>query len=208
MLQIFPTKESGQHAAHQNHGTEGQPDVADTDDIVSTAPFLGEHPHGSKPESADGLKDGTIGLHAGSFVVVGGQLQSERTIYDPKATVVRSEERNEATDPTTGGVTASYAMLGDVHIAEPNALICFAGPRVIEQTIREKLPEGFQRAEYLLEQAGDDDRTFNDRVKDYEEALEILYKLKDTGRAASEVPDLITQAEASKEKLEFDELLP
>jgi len=55
------------------------------------------------------------------------------------------------TDPTTGGVTASYAMLGDVHIAEPGALICFAGPRVIEQTIREQLPEGFQRAEYLLE---------------------------------------------------------
>ncbi|MGD1887965.1 MAG: acetyl-CoA carboxylase, carboxyltransferase subunit beta [Cohaesibacteraceae bacterium] len=55
------------------------------------------------------------------------------------------------TNPTTGGVTASYAMLGDIHIAEPGALIGFAGPRVIEQTIREKLPEGFQRAEYLLE---------------------------------------------------------
>lgn len=54
-------------------------------------------------------------------------------------------------DPTTGGVTASYAMLGDVHLAEPGALIGFAGPRVIEQTIREKLPEGFQRAEYLQE---------------------------------------------------------
>src|SRR4030088_683328 len=54
------------------------------------------------------------------------------------------------TDPTTGGVTASYAMLGDVHIPEPGALICFAGPRVIQQTIREQLPEGFQKAEYLL----------------------------------------------------------
>jgi acetyl-CoA carboxylase carboxyl transferase subunit beta len=53
------------------------------------------------------------------------------------------------TNPTTGGVTASYAMLGDVHIAEPGALIGFAGPRVIEQTIREKLPDGFQKAEYL-----------------------------------------------------------
>jgi acetyl-CoA carboxylase carboxyl transferase subunit beta len=53
------------------------------------------------------------------------------------------------TNPTTGGVTASYAMLGDVQIAEPGALIGFAGARVIEQTIREKLPEGFQRAEYL-----------------------------------------------------------
>ncbi|GAA0596850.1 acetyl-CoA carboxylase, carboxyltransferase subunit beta [Paenochrobactrum glaciei] len=55
------------------------------------------------------------------------------------------------TNPTTGGVTASYAMLGDIHIAEPGALIGFAGPRVIEQTIREKLPEGFQSAEYLME---------------------------------------------------------
>ena len=55
------------------------------------------------------------------------------------------------TNPTTGGVTASYAMLGDVHIAEPGALIGFAGPRVIEQTVREKLPEGFQRSEYLQE---------------------------------------------------------
>jgi acetyl-CoA carboxylase carboxyl transferase subunit beta len=55
------------------------------------------------------------------------------------------------THPTTGGVTASYAMLGDVHLAEPGALVGFAGPRVIEQTIREKLPEGFQRAEYLKE---------------------------------------------------------
>ena len=66
-----------------------------------------------------------------------------------------SEERlpfiSVLTDPTMGGVSASFAMLGDVHIAEPNALIGFAGPRVIEQTIREKLPEGFQRAEYLLD---------------------------------------------------------
>ncbi len=55
------------------------------------------------------------------------------------------------TDPTTGGVTASFAMLGDIQIAEPGAMIGFAGARVIEQTIRETLPEGFQRAEYLLE---------------------------------------------------------
>ncbi len=55
------------------------------------------------------------------------------------------------TDPTTGGVTASYAMLGDLNIAEPNALIGFAGPRVIEQTIRQKLPKGFQRSEFLLQ---------------------------------------------------------
>jgi len=54
-------------------------------------------------------------------------------------------------DPTTGGVTASFAMLGDINIAEPNALIGFAGPRVIEQTIKEKLPKGFQRSEFLLQ---------------------------------------------------------
>ncbi|MDR0676220.1 MAG: acetyl-CoA carboxylase carboxyl transferase subunit beta, partial [Elusimicrobiota bacterium] len=55
------------------------------------------------------------------------------------------------TDPTTGGVSASFAMLGDINIAEPEALIAFAGPRVIEQTIRQKLPDGFQKSEYLLE---------------------------------------------------------
>jgi acetyl-CoA carboxylase carboxyl transferase subunit beta len=76
----------------------------------------------------------------------------------PRTTVAITELREAGlpyivvlTDPTTGGVTASYAMLGDVQIAEPGALIGFAGQRVIEQTIREKLPEGFQRAEYLLE---------------------------------------------------------
>jgi acetyl-CoA carboxylase carboxyl transferase subunit beta len=60
------------------------------------------------------------------------------------------------TDPTTGGVSASLAMLGDVIIAEPNALIGFAGPRVIEQTVRQTLPEGFQRAEFLLEKGAID----------------------------------------------------
>ena len=70
------------------------------------------------------------------------------------------------THPTTGGVTASYAMLGDVQIAEPNALICFAGPRVIEQTIREKLPEGFQRAEYLLDHGMLDRVTPRGEMKD------------------------------------------
>ncbi|SMH40925.1 acetyl-CoA carboxylase, carboxyltransferase subunit beta [Maritimibacter sp. HL-12] len=70
------------------------------------------------------------------------------------------------THPTTGGVTASYAMLGDVQIAEPNALICFAGPRVIEQTIREKLPEGFQRAEYLLDHGMLDRVTHRKNLKD------------------------------------------
>ena len=70
------------------------------------------------------------------------------------------------THPTTGGVTASYAMLGDVQLAEPNALICFAGPRVIEQTIREKLPEGFQRAEYLLDHGMLDRVTHRKNLRD------------------------------------------
>ncbi|MGP6087818.1 acetyl-CoA carboxylase, carboxyltransferase subunit beta [Antarctobacter jejuensis] len=81
------------------------------------------------------------------------------------------------THPTTGGVTASYAMLGDVQIAEPNALICFAGPRVIEQTIREKLPEGFQRAEYLLEHGMLDRVT--DRRQMREELIVITRMLMD-----------------------------
>ena len=74
----------------------------------------------------------------------------------PKATVMTRRLKEAGlpyivvlTDPTTGGITASYAMLGDVHIAEPDALIGFAGQRVIKETIREQLPEGFQRAEYL-----------------------------------------------------------
>ncbi len=79
------------------------------------------------------------------------------------------------THPTTGGVTASYAMLGDVQIAEPNALICFAGPRVIEQTIREKLPEGFQRAEYLLDHGMLDRVTHRTKMKD--ELVTILRML-------------------------------
>jgi acetyl-CoA carboxylase carboxyl transferase subunit beta len=79
------------------------------------------------------------------------------------------------THPTTGGVTASYAMLGDIQIAEPNALICFAGPRVIEQTMREKLPEGFQRAEYLLDHGMLDRVTHRRDLKD--ELVTILRML-------------------------------
>ena len=74
------------------------------------------------------------------------------------------------TDPTMGGVSASFAMLGDVNIAEPNALVGFAGPRVIEQTVREKLPEGFQRSEFLLEHGAIDmiidRRDLRDRIAD------------------------------------------
>jgi len=95
------------------------------------------------------------------FTASGGARMQEAILslmQLPRTTVAITELKEAGlpyivvlTDPTTGGVTASYAMLGDVQIAEPGALIGFAGQRVIEQTIREKLPEGFQRAEYLLE---------------------------------------------------------
>ena len=95
------------------------------------------------------------------FTAAGGARMQEGILslmQMPKTTVALQEMKEAGlpyivvlTDPTTGGVTASYAMLGDVQIAEPGALIGFAGQRVIEQTIREKLPDGFQRAEYLLE---------------------------------------------------------
>jgi acetyl-CoA carboxylase carboxyl transferase subunit beta len=94
------------------------------------------------------------------FTAAGGARMQEGILslmQMPKTTVAIAELKEAGlpyivvlTDPTTGGVTASYAMLGDVQIAEPGALIGFAGQRVIESTIREKLPEGFQRAEYLL----------------------------------------------------------
>ena len=95
------------------------------------------------------------------FAAAGGARMQESvlSLVQMPRTTVAVEMLKEAslpyivvlTNPTTGGVTASYAMLGDIQIAEPNALICFAGPRVIEQTIREKLPDGFQRSEYLLD---------------------------------------------------------
>lgn len=95
------------------------------------------------------------------FAAAGGARMQEGilSLMQMPRTVIAVQRLREAhlpfvvvlTDPTTGGVTASYAMLGDIQIAEPGALIGFAGPRVIEQTIRETLPEGFQRAEYLLE---------------------------------------------------------
>ncbi len=99
-----------------------------------------------------------------AFVVCtasGGARMQEGTLslmQMPRTTLAISEVRDAGlpylvvlTDPTSGGVSASYAMLGDVHIAEPGAMIAFSGPRVIEQTIREKLPDGFQRSEFLRE---------------------------------------------------------
>jgi len=95
------------------------------------------------------------------FAASGGARMQEGILslmQMPRTTIAVQRHREEGlpfivvlTNPTTGGVTASYAMLGDIQIAEPGALIGFAGPRVIEQTIREKLPEGFQRSEFLLE---------------------------------------------------------
>lgn len=121
---------------------------------------------------------GSLGMAAGEAVIAGMMRAIERKVpfilfaasggarmqegimslmQMPRTTIAVQRLREERlpyivvlTDPTTGGVTASYAMLGDVQIAEPGALICFAGPRVIQQTIRESLPDGFQRSEYLL----------------------------------------------------------
>jgi acetyl-CoA carboxylase carboxyl transferase subunit beta len=84
------------------------------------------------------------------------------------------------TDPTTGGVTASFAMLGDLNIAEPDALIGFAGPRVIEQTLRQKLPEGFQRSEFLLEHGFLDAIVPRKEMKQY--LSQTLTWMKDAGR--------------------------
>lgn len=105
------------------------------------------------------------------------------------------------THPTTGGVTASYAMLGDVQIAEPGALICFAGPRVIEQTIREQLPEGFQRAEYLLEHGMLDRVTPRPQMR--EELITItrlLLGLPPAVKGDLPAPEPVTAAEAGTPK--------
>ncbi|GAD56528.1 acetyl-CoA carboxylase, carboxyltransferase subunit beta [Limimaricola cinnabarinus] len=108
------------------------------------------------------------------------------------------------THPTTGGVTASYAMLGDVQIAEPNALICFAGPRVIEQTIREKLPEGFQRAEYLLDHGMLDRVTPRGRMRDELIAITRMLMglpqavMADLPAPATPEPAAAKEAEAAK----------
>ena len=127
------------------------------------------------------------------FTAAGGARMQEGalSLMQMPRTTIGVQELREAglpyivvlTDPTTGGVTASYAMLGDIHLAEPDALICFAGPRVIEQTIREKLPEGFQRSEYL-QAKGMIDRVVH--RKDMRTALaKILSVLMDKKRSPS-----------------------
>lgn len=115
------------------------------------------------------------------FTASGGARMQEAILslmQLPRTTVAITELKDAGlpyivvlTDPTTGGVTASYAMLGDIQIAEPGALIGFAGQRVIEQTIREKLPEGFQRAEYLLQHG------IIDMVVPRQEMKDILVKI-------------------------------
>jgi acetyl-CoA carboxylase carboxyl transferase subunit beta len=92
------------------------------------------------------------------------------------------------TDPTTGGVTASFAMLGDLNIAEPGALIGFAGPRVIEQTIRQKLPEGFQRSEFLLEKG------FLDAVVHRRDLKDYLVRALDFMKIPASVPQVCSEA--------------
>ncbi len=120
------------------------------------------------------------------FAAAGGARMQESvlSLIQMPRTTVAIEMLREAklpyivvlTNPTTGGVTASYAMLGDVQIAEPNALICFAGPRVIEQTIRERLPEGFQRSEYLLDHGMLDKVVSRKFLR--EELIKLIYLLK------------------------------
>ena len=95
------------------------------------------------------------------------------------------------TDPTTGGVTASFAMLGDLNIAEPGALIGFAGPRVIEQTIRQKLPEGFQRSEFLLEKG------FLDAVVHRRDLKDYLARALDFMKVPASVPQPCPEASLS-----------
>ncbi|MBO9476588.1 acetyl-CoA carboxylase carboxyltransferase subunit beta [Shimia sp. R11_0] len=103
------------------------------------------------------------------------------------------------THPTTGGVTASYAMLGDVQISEPNALICFAGPRVIQQTIGEQLPEGFQRAEYLLDHGMLDRVTKRTELK--EELVTIIRMLMSMPPAVKgDLPAPVAEDDASEEE--------
>ena len=129
------------------------------------------------------------GLPMVAFTAAGGARMQEGalSLMQMPRTTIAVQELREANlpyivvlcDPTTGGVTASYAMLGDIQLAEPGALICFAGPRVIEETIREKLPEGFQRAEYL-EEHGMIDRVVarRDMRKVLGDILSVLMKQK------------------------------
>ncbi len=108
------------------------------------------------------------------------------------------------TNPTTGGVSASLALLGDINIAEPDALICFAGPRVIEQTVREKLPEGFQRSEFLKEHGAID--MIVDRREMRETVSRLLTLLHRQNNTPIEPDEIITKDELDKENSEKKEV--
>ncbi|MBX3522552.1 MAG: acetyl-CoA carboxylase, carboxyltransferase subunit beta [Xanthobacteraceae bacterium] len=138
------------------------------------------------------------------FVASGGARMQEGilSLMQMPRTTVAVQRLREAkkpyivvlTNPTTGGVTASYAMLGDVQIAEPGALIGFAGPRVIEQTIREKLPAGFQRAEYLRDHGMVDIVVHRHEMR---KTLARLCRLMTKAPAATPAPALAAPVEAS-----------
>ena len=154
------------------------------------------------------FQGGTLGMAAGEAIVAGMEAAIERrtpfiiftasggarmqegmfALMQMPRTIVAAQRLRAArlpyivvlTNPTTGGVTASYAMLGDVHVAEPGAVIGFAGARVIEQTIRERLPEGFQRAEYLREHG----------------MVDMVVKRHDLRRELAKLCRLLTRAQA------------
>ena len=159
------------------------------------------------------------------FAASGGARMQEGilSLMQMPRTTVAVQELKEAglpyivvlTHPTTGGVTASYAMLGDIHIAEPGALICFAGPRVIEQTIREKLPEGFQRSEYLLEHGMIDMVTHRHQLREtLSRICRLLMDARHEELSTAPTPDedepqeLEAQNENGVEEAEFDDLPP
>ncbi|WOI53260.1 acetyl-CoA carboxylase, carboxyltransferase subunit beta [Parvularcula sp. LCG005] len=134
------------------------------------------------------------------FAASGGARMQEGILslmQMPRTTIAVQMLRDEGlpyivvlTDPTTGGVTASYAMLGDVHLAEPGALIGFAGPRVIEQTIREKLPDGFQRAEYLLDKGMVDQVVHRHEMRmTLSNLLRVLMKFEGSAASTIVLPD-------------------
>ncbi|UCH26648.1 MAG: acetyl-CoA carboxylase carboxyltransferase subunit beta [Trueperaceae bacterium] len=122
------------------------------------------------------MQEGALSLMQMAKTTVALEALSERRL--PYISVL--------TDPTTGGVTASFATLGDLIVAEPNALICFAGPRVIQQTIKQDLPEGFQRAEFLLKKGMVDDVIPRQQLK---ERLALYLRLL-RGGLAKEVPEV------------------
>ena len=169
---------------------------------------------------------GSLGMAAGESVVKAATLAREKglpfilfaasggarmqegalSLMQMPRTTVAIERLKEAglpyivvlTDPTTGGVTASYAMLGDIQIAEPGALIGFAGARVIEQTIREKLPDGFQRAEFLLEHGMIDRVVHRHNMRDeLSRIINLLMKKNTWAPAETTIPDAEPALEAA-----------